>query len=125
MEDYKIQAKKFMQLSEIIGGDAFRAAETMKTDAANLVSDAKDSLFKIFFLNKDASHRSIYDDENGGRFIERNPRKYDDYVLGLKEYYSEITNEIENATNILEMLRDVVDETLDQLDTIQDALDRL
>lgn len=125
MEDYKIQAKLFNELSGIIGGDTARAADIMKEDGLKLVTDAKTSLFKIYFLNKDASHRSIYDDENNGRFIERNPRKYDDYVIGLKEYYSEIINEVENAREILEMLRDVIDDTFDQLDAVQDALDSL
>ena len=125
MEDYKIQAKLFRELSDIIGKDTFIAAHTMKEDGLKLVTDAKDSLFKIVFLDKDASHRSIYDDDNGGRFIERNPRKYDDYVIGLKEYYSEFIHEIENAREILEMLRDVIDDTFDQLDAVQDALDSL
>ena len=125
MEDYKIQAKLYNELSEIISKDTFLAAETMKEDGLRLVTDAKDSLFKIVFLDKDASHRSIYDDENGGRFKERNPRKYDDYVIGLNEYYFEILNEIKNVRESLEMLRDVIDDTFDQMDAVQNTLDSL
>ena len=125
MEDYKIQAKMFWDLHGIIGGDTYHAGEIMKKDGLKLVDDVKSSLFKINSLNSEAAHRSIYDDNNGGRFIERNPRKYDDYVIGLNEYYSEIIHEIENARESLEMLRDVIDDTFDQLDAVQDALDSL
>lgn len=125
MEDYKIQAKLFRELNDIIDNDTYRAAEIMKKDGLKLVTDAKTSLIKIVILSGEASHRCFYDVENGGRFIEHNPRKYDDYVIGLKEYYSKIINEVENARDSLAMLRDIVDETLDQLDTVQAALHNL
>ena len=125
MEDYKIQAELFRELSDIIGNDTYRTAETMKEDGLKLVNDAKRSLIRIVTLNSEASHRSIYDDENGGRFIDRNPHKYDNYVIGLNEYYFEILNEIKNVRESLEMLRDVIDDTFDQMDAVQDALDSL
>lgn len=125
MEDYKIQAELFRELSDIIGNDTYRAAEIMKKDGLKLVTDAKTSLIRIVTLNNKASYRSIYDAENGGRFNERNPGKYDNYVVGLNEYYFEILNEIKNVRESLEMLRDVIDGTLDQMDAVQDALDSL